>query len=156
MSSPVKLAGVIQRLRTSFADVKLEDGIGLREGQAIDDRENSATRSRYRSADEQNDWQNIPVEELKRGYSSLAFFDPKGMRFHLPTFLIAELEGTMRFGIEFHVTQLDEYALGKLILLSLEQKAAVEACLRYMLEDERFLFAHASIARSSENYWGIE
>ena len=148
-----KRRAVIEKLRAAFAGVRLEDGIGLKEGQGLDDYEDKWVCAKYREEDEKEDWQKIPVEKLARCHSSLSFFDPKGMRFHLPAFLIAELEGTMNMGTEFHLVELTDYARSKLVLLSVRQKEAVEACLWEMLDDDSFAFDHDNIARAIEEYW---
>ncbi len=152
MTSP-KRREVIERLKSAFAGVRLEDGVGLKEGQGLDDYEDKWVCAQYREEDEKDDWEKIPVDKLTRCHSSLSFFDPKGMRFHLPAFLIAELEGTMNMGTEFHLVQLDDYARSKLVLLSAQQKAAIEACLWEMLDDISFAFEHENIARAIEEYW---
>src|SRR5688500_17196676 len=80
-------------IREAFAGVKLGNGIGLQEAQGIDDYADKETCARYRAGDEKEDWTRIPAEELSRCNSSLSFFDAEGMRFHLPAFLVAELQG---------------------------------------------------------------
>lgn len=77
----------------AFAGVRLGKGVGLEEGQAIDGYADEETRARYRARDEKEDWSRIPAKRLIDWSSSLSFFDPAGMRFHLPAFLMADLQG---------------------------------------------------------------
>lgn len=144
---------VIEKIRKAFAGVLLEDGVGLKQGQGLDDWQDESTCAKYRESDEKEDWSKFSPRELANFHSSLSFFDPKGMRFHLPAFLIAELEETMFMSTEFHLTQLDEFKLAKLSLLSTEQKRAVEAFLWEILKDENFKYSHEHISAALEDYW---
>jgi hypothetical protein len=146
---------VIQKISTAFADVRLEDGIGLAEAQAIDDYQDAWTQAESRKLDEKEDWRRISREQLLRSTSSLSFFDAKGMRFHLPAFLIAELQVFEYLGCVFHLVELDDYARSKLALLNSEQKDAVEACLWEMLDDKKYSYDHEGIARAIKSYWSI-
>jgi hypothetical protein len=82
---------LIAKIRTAFKDFKLENGIGLWEGQGLDDYANEKTMLELRKKDERNNWDNIPYKDLVYCYSSLSFFDAKGMRFCLPKFLIFDI-----------------------------------------------------------------
>ena len=82
---------LIEEIRTAFKDVKLEDGVGLWEGQGLDDRADRQALLELRKRDERNDWDNISYEDLVNCASSLSFFDAKGMRFCLPKFLILDV-----------------------------------------------------------------
>jgi len=82
---------LIAKIRNAFEYVKLEDGVGLWEGQGIDDYADKKTIIELRNKDERNNWDNIPYKDLVYCQSSLSFFDAKGMRFCLPKFLIFDL-----------------------------------------------------------------
>jgi len=82
---------LITEIRTTFKDVKLEDGVGLWEGQGLDDYADKHTIFELRKKDERNNWDNISYKELADCQSSLSFFDAKGMRFCLPKFLIFDI-----------------------------------------------------------------
>lgn len=79
------------KIRTAFKDVKLEDGVGLWEGQGLDDYADEKTMQELRKRDERENWGHIPYKDLAYCYSSLSFFDAKGMRFCLPQFLVFDL-----------------------------------------------------------------
>src|SRR5687767_4152799 len=68
-----------ERIEAAFDGVTLGKGVGLHEGQAIDDYEDASTRGAYRAKDEKKDWRKIPAEALNRCSSSLSFFDAEGM-----------------------------------------------------------------------------
>jgi len=144
---------VIGKIRQAFAGVVLEDGVGLKQAQGIDDYEDEWTCAKHRESDEKEDWSKFSPKELAKCHSSLSFFDAKGMRFHLPAFLIAELEETMFMSTEFHLTQLDDFKLSKFSLFSNDQKRAVEAFLWEILKDENFKYSHEHISAALEDYW---
>ena len=96
MSNPQHLIHTIQQ---AFSGVTLGNGIGLSEGNAMDDYAPAEERARCRKQDEQTHWHKIPVELLNQYYVALCYFDPEGMRFHLPAFLIADLQGQFRFDL---------------------------------------------------------
>ncbi len=140
-------------IREAFRGVRLGSGVGLLEGQAIDDYADDATRKAYREQDEKNDWQRISVDALNRCNSSLSFLDAEGMRFHLPAFLIAELNGELNVDPIFHLTQLDDYAKSKLATLSSEQRKAVREFLLFLRDDPDYEFDRPQIERALSDYW---
>ncbi len=147
---------IAQLVRDAFAGVTLGTGVGLWQGQALDDYGNDATVAKYRSRDEKMDWTAIPVEDLNRCESSLSFFDAEGMRFHLPAFLIAGLQdmlGTHGLGLEsviFHLTYLNDYGRSQFALLNDAQKSAVREFLLLFKDDS---FDDPSIQRALAEFW---
>lgn len=140
------------KIREAFAGVTLGSGIGLQQAQGIDDHEDEATCARYRASDEREDWTRIPVTELNRCNGSLSFFDAEGMRFHLPAYLIAALQGTYKFDIAFCLTQSHDYAryFG---LLSDAQRKVIRAFLLHICEASDYEFDRPHIVRALEEYW---
>ena len=98
-------------------------------------------------------WDTIPTDQLNACHSSLSFFDPEGMRFHLPAYLIADLKEQLGVDPVFHLTHLDDYARGKLVLLSAEQPAAVRAYLLFVRDEPNYEFDREAIDLALENYW---
>ncbi len=83
---------LIGKIYAAFTGVTLEDGIGIWEGLALDDRlEHTAAYKRLKSKDERLDWQKIPVIDLYKCSSSISFHDAKGMRFNLGLYLLFAL-----------------------------------------------------------------
>ena len=82
---------LVAKIRIAFKDVKLEDGVGLWEGQGLDDYADKEKMLELRKRDERDNWDNIPYKDLAYCQSSLSFFDAKGMRFCLPKFLIFDI-----------------------------------------------------------------
>jgi len=106
-----------------------------------------------RVRDEKLDWNRISIDELNACYSSLSFFDAAGMRFHLPAFLIAELNGTYHQDMSLQLANLNDYTIAQYGLLSPAQRAAIRAYLQFMLGDPRYAFSHAQIKRALDEYW---
>ena len=88
----IKKTDLIQVINDVFKGVKLEDGIGLWEGQGLDDYATKEDCLKFRKRDEKQDWRKIPLIDLYKGSSSLSFFDAKGMQFHLTQFLLFDLD----------------------------------------------------------------
>ena len=145
---------VADLIRKAFTGVVLGDGIGLWEAQGIDDYEDKKTIADYRAKDETGDWLRISVEVLDRCYSSPSFFDADGMRFHLPAFLIADLEGTAQTaGILFHLVHLPDGMESRFDLLSTDQRNAVREFLLLRLSDDNYEFERPRIESALRDYW---
>src|SRR5687767_1771046 len=82
---------LIELVREAFAGVALDDGIGLRESDGIDDYADPEELARLRTDDEKHDWEKIPADLLNYCNAAPFFLDAKGMRFHTPAFLVTEL-----------------------------------------------------------------
>ena len=136
----------------AFSAVRLGDGIGLWQAQGIDDYADAAEIARLRARDEKINWQAIPIDDLNYCYSSLSFFDSLGMRFCLPAFLIAELDGTFEHSVIFTLASesLREEQFGA---LSMGQRSAVCAFLRHCMTDPEYEFDLEDIRSSLEQYW---
>lgn len=144
------LEAVKDGIRTAFADERLGSGIGLWEAQAIDDYAHEQTQMEYRQRDEKTNWQLIPVDALNTCHSSLSFFDPEGMRFCLPAFLIADLEGTYINDVVFILTW---PGYEQFSLLNDQQIAAVRDYLRFLESEPDYEFDRAHIQKALQDYW---
>jgi hypothetical protein len=148
---------VVELIETAFRDVTLGNGIGLRQGEGLDDYADEKTLAEYRSKDEKDDWSRISVEELNCCSASLSFFDAEGMRFHLPAFLIADLEGTFRReDVLFLLTYSEHDALSHFTLLSKSQRHAVREYLLLRLANaypDEIGFIGPRIEKALAEYW---
>ncbi|TXT25170.1 MAG: hypothetical protein FD138_2983 [Planctomycetota bacterium] len=148
-----KEARVAALIKNAFHGVTLGNGVGLLQGQGLDDYADYKTLAEYRSQDEKEDWSRIPVEALTRCHSSLSFFDAEGMRFHLPAFLIADLEGTLGQEVIFTLTHLAHGIESRFDLLSLAQREAVRELLLLRRSETIFEFERREIEAALEAYW---
>ena len=87
------------QIASAFRNTSLGNGIGLCEANAMDDYATQTERKRQRQLDEKNEWRNLAPEMLNKNYVAPAYFDARGFYFHLPAFLIAELNG--QFNCDF-------------------------------------------------------
>lgn len=142
-------------IRDAFEGVTLGDGVGLVQGQALDDYADGKEVAACRARDEKEYWGAIAAADLSRCHSSLSFFDAEGMRFHLPAFLLAELEGRLSIGVIFHLVQLDDYAKSKLALLSPAQRGAVREFLALCARDPDYEYERPQIERALREYWEV-
>lgn len=144
---------LISEIKEAFKNVLLDDGIGLSEADAIDDYRDETFKAACRAKDEKLDWSTIPSSELNEYYTSLSFFDAKGMRFHLPAFMISDINEEYRFGMTFVLTHLSDYSKSQFELLSEEQRKAIRAFLKYLSEHPDYEFEKPDIKNAIENYW---
>lgn len=93
---------LIHKIYEAFRDVKLENGVGLWEAQGHDDRLSAEKCAELREKDEKEDWKKIPIMDLYKCSSSLSFFDAEGLRFHLPIFLLLDLDHFEKEEDELH------------------------------------------------------
>jgi hypothetical protein len=120
----------------AFKDVKLEDGVGLWEARMIDDwhEKTEPEYIRVRNNDEREDWKKLlPVfldQTKSENYvgDTWSFMDAKGIRFHLPCFLLQDLNNSQDDNPLLFTLQKtsSEESFNRLkILNSLQQKAVL-------------------------------
>src|SRR5690242_18551707 len=143
---------VAEQIRAAFAGVTLGNGIGLWQTQMIDD---NWVDPGQLERDEKLDWSAITVEDLDRCWGSLSFVDAEGMRFHLPAYLVAELEGRLRMpGPMSHLTS---FAIippqTRFDILSPAQREAVCAFLRLRHSQSDWEIERSEIEEALRVYW---
>lgn len=88
----VKRRILIDAINAAFRDVELEDGITLRQAVVLDSDGDEAAQAEARRRDVGIHWTQISHQTFKEEYFPLSFLDPKGFRFYLPAFMLAELK----------------------------------------------------------------
>ncbi len=141
---------VCSEIRAAFKGVTLGNGIGLSQARALDDHPDSAASLSYRENDEKEEWERIPMETLNCYRCSLGFLDEEGMRFHLPAYLIADLEGESGYDMG---TELTLTGNGRFSLLDEEQRMAVRNYLLLLASDPVHSFDHGAITMALHDYW---
>ena len=141
-------------VEAAFAGVTLGDGVGLRQGNGKDDWEDAVTLAALRAEDEKEDWRALSSEVLNKYNWALTYFDPEGMRFHLPAFLICDLKGEFKFGMEDCLTgYMNLGGTDRFSLLTPGQRKAVRQFLQLILRDRDYEFDWPHLARALEDYW---
>jgi hypothetical protein len=75
------------------------------------------------------------------------------MRFHLPAYLLTDLDGSYEFGMALCLTDIGELREKQFALLSIAQRAAIRSYLEYISEEQDYLFERPNIRRALEEYW---
>lgn len=148
---PDMIANAKAAVRAAFAGVTLGGGVGLSEAQALDDYASNEVRATCRAGDEKNDWAAIPPGDLNRHSGSPAFLDAEGMRFHLPAYMIADLDGDYRHEFAPYLCGCQE----RFSLLTPLQRTAVEVYLRAISERENVPSYQDDIERALEEWVGL-
>lgn len=145
---------LINQVNDAFAGVTLGKGIGLWEGNALDDYADAATMSECRRKDERSNWLAIPVDDLNFCHCCLSYLDAEGMRFLLPAYLVAELERTYHYGDTiFHLVNLQDGSSSRFDLLTHPQRAAVREFLKLRRRDPDWEFDCDKIDSALAGYW---
>ena len=139
-------------IRKAFAGVTLGAGIGLGEASGLDDCADEETRATYRALDQQLDWGAIQPADLNRHFSSLSFFDAEGMRFHIPAYLIADLDGNFDFDVLYSLT-LSTLMADQFALLNADQRGVIRDYLRFMAEEQTHASNREHIQTALAGYW---
>lgn len=143
---------VIGRISVAFGDIKLGGGIGLFEADGLDDYASDEELRRLRASDEKQDWKRISTADLSRCYSSPSFFDPQGFVFHLPAFLIAELNDEHPYGFIDRLYRTEEHPEGWWALLTDKQRDAIIAVLELIREHPNYQHEVDDIDASLERF----
>lgn len=129
---------VVSQITAAFDGTRLGDGIGLLEANGLDDYASGEELKRLRATDEKLDWKRISYSDLARCYSSPSFFDAQGFVFHLPAFLIAELNDKHPYGFIDRLFRLEEHPKGWRALLTPEQRNAIISTLELIREHPNY------------------
>lgn len=145
---------LINQIKDAFARVTLGKGIGLWEGNALDDYADDTTLSECRQKDERDNWPAIPVDDLNFCHCSLSYLDAEGIRFLLPAFLVAELEGTYHYcDTIFYLVNLQDGWSSRFDLLTQAQRTAVREFLIFRRDDPECMFENDKIDSALAGYW---
>lgn len=133
-----KIDEVISEISRAFAGTRLDDGIGLFQATGLDDYASDEELRHLRDRDEKTDWRRISYADLERCYAAPSFFDAKGFVFHLPAFLIAELNDRHPYGFIDRLFRTEDYPQGWRRLLTEEQRRAIISALKLIREHSNY------------------
>lgn len=97
---------LIEEIRNEFKGVQLNGGIGLNSAKAWDDYEQFSIEDEY-LIDEEDNWESISDKDLDNNIAAVSYFDSNGMLFHLPAYMICELNNKINNDLEFYFIQWD-------------------------------------------------
>lgn len=137
-SSVPNLQLAIEQIRSAFSGVQLGEGTGLYEARGIDDYASEAEMKLLKERDERSDWQTLTPEQLAECHSSPSFFDARGFLFHLPAFLIAELNDQHEFGFADRLFAVAYGTEGWPMLLNRLQRDSIARVLELVVLHARF------------------
>lgn len=133
-----KVDDVVSEITAAFDDIRLDEGTGLFEANGLDDYASDEELKRLRETDEKLDWKRISYTNLAQCYCSPSFFDTRGFVFHLPAFLIAELNDKHPYGFIDRLFRSEEHPEGWGKLLTHEQRDAIIAALELIREHPNY------------------
>lgn len=146
------LEALVAATAKAFAGVTLGSGVGLLEANGRDDYADEESLAAFREQDEKLDWSVIPLDQLNRYSSSLSFFDAEGMRFHLPAFLMADMQGNYAFDILYSLTQ-STLVENQCALLTDAQRNVIRQYLLFAAEEEYLSWDRGHIQKALVSYW---
>ncbi len=129
---------VIDQICYAFSGITLGEGIGLFEAQGLDDYASSEEQKELREKDEKLDWSRISQLDLARCNASPSFFDTRGFVFHLPAFLIAELNDKHPYGFIDRLLRSDRFPAHWQKLLNSQQRDAIITALLFVAEHPEY------------------
>lgn len=142
------LDSAMQAIESAFKNIRLGEGIGLREAQAIDDYADEAEQAAARALDEKTHWLRIDRELLNCCYAAPSFFDPQGFWFHLPAFLLAELKDEYEFGFVDRLIEKSPSCTKWIGYLNREQANAIVDCLSLLKSHPDYANKTAAIEKA--------
>nr|WP_294783857.1 DUF6714 family protein [uncultured Flavobacterium sp.] len=146
-----------KEIYTAFKDVKLEDGIGYWEADAIDDyhQKDSPAYNLAKAKDERNDWTKLLItlghlEELN--YGAKHFMDTKGLCFFLP-YLMTIRSSDVNYIITSALMNLKHHQKGEYdigLLLSTEQKKCILHFYEFLISIEEPWWTEEDLEKFSD------
>jgi hypothetical protein len=149
----VERAQVRSQIIAAFTDVVLGDGVGLLQGQGLDEYADAETLARYRSQDEHFNWAMLSPLQLWKCESSLSFFDAAGMRFHLPAYMLCNLDGFSGTDPMYYLIDATGFGFSRFDNLRPVERSAVRAYLQIELRMGHREFEHEKICEALQTYW---
>ena len=149
-----ELDSLIREVESAFNGMRLGDGTGLLEANGLDDYAPADELAVLRSRDEHEDWRRIEVDTLNQCYAAPTFMNPRGFIFHLPAFLIAELNDNFGYGFIDRLFETNQLPDDWMTLLNDAQRDAIIAVLSTIVDHPNY-FDHQeeitiAIARLNE------
>lgn len=147
---------LIKHIEHAFRDVDLGEGMGLREARGIEDQLSQEELKVLRRKDKRQKWRNVQARMLSELESSLHMMNADGMRFYLPAYMIAIINGQVRNVLIFHLTNDGVRGQGRFATLSDMQVDVVRNFLTWSLKQELQVFDKKRIYQALNGMWKKE
>ena len=144
-----KKNALIRKITVAFDGVAREDGVTLHEAMVIDDYGSPAELAEARARDTEDQWQNVPENDIRFSDAVLSFLDPKGFHYYLPAYMVWYLRNIDNEGpdywsntfssVIFHLTyqmDIEDYTASKFQLFTPAQLSATGHFLEFDVERE--------------------
>ncbi len=152
---------------SAFEGVELGNGVSLHTTIYHDNYGSVDEETRARmETDPRNDWSRFVTEEMHRsalktidGIGGTAFFDDKGLRFHLPAYMMVAVEEEVYPAMEFFLYNItspfSEYTMNRLSILNEAQRSCVRTFLKFIRDCTglHHRLHHLAIQESIDGYW---
>jgi hypothetical protein len=145
---------IADSVRDAFHGVMLGDGTGLRESDGIDDYAGADELTRLRAVDEKEDWSKISADDLWRCSAAPSFMNARGMLFHTPAFVVAELTGGADVGFIGRLISGSYAATDFSELLTESQRNAIITCIRFYGSIDPFAYDINDIESAVSRFGG--
>ncbi len=154
---------VIEQIRRAFAGVSRAGGVSLHEAAVIEAYGSGVERAQARLLDRDTDWQEIRDEDIEN-YDGVVFhFDPIGLRYHLPAYMIWSLRNyatsdsmsvdTTIFMLHIGGEDSGNYHMERYALMDQDQSRAIAAFLWFMVESTGDTGYDYGACTALEAYW---
>jgi hypothetical protein len=151
-----ELEAAIRRVEQAFESTRLDQGIGLREANAMDDYANYFERKVQRQHDEHTCWRKISIDSLNKYHVAWCYFDASGVLFHLPAYLIADLNGDLDQAFVDYLIGGQFDSTGWIALLSDSQAQAIVGVLKLVKHHPNYYDLSDRIDRAIARIWPIQ
>lgn len=152
-SKKLEADNLIKRIKLAFKGVQLGNGIGLLEADGLDDRKSQIELAELRTQDKKTDWEEISDDYLNKGWSSLTYFDAKGMRFYLPAFMISDIRKNYNHHLYISLCNEIGHSYQQFSLFTNEQRMVVREYLNYVFTNEDYCQPNEMVANALLGYW---
>jgi len=158
---------LLESIEAAFANVQLGEGVSLHETEVLDMYGSDEERLAARSRDEQHDWRRLihsPDLIEVCGIGGLSFYDPEGLRFHLPAYLsrvvtnpLEDQASSVFESLIFTLTSLSDYQLERLSILNADQRHCCGDVLEYVRDvwAAEWDYDGTEINSAVKQYWSL-
>jgi antitoxin component YwqK of YwqJK toxin-antitoxin module/ankyrin repeat protein len=129
MGKSLRKSELIEEIKNEFKEVKLNGGMGLNCAKSFDDYEYDKIDDML---EEEENWANISFDDLNDKSGGFRYFDSRGLLFHLPAYLVCELNYKFEQDlINYFVSEQFDRLVKKFSSFNYEQMRVTINCFEY-------------------------